>query len=148
MGEDVVRGKLLGLVLSVVVSVNLTEPAAAQLPADPQPRVPVQKPAPPKPIPRGLPKDCEARIVKDNPKTKIVGPFSTASWRNGLSNWAAEKAGVFVIAAPASSPGFMGKTVKHYSGCIFDSRDGALVFRRLTYSTEFPPRRTTEPGEK
>lgn len=136
------------LALSAVVSIGLVEPAAAQLPADPQPRVPAQKPTPPKPIPRGLPKDCEARIVKDNPTTKIVGPFATASWRNGLSRWAAEKAGVFVIAAPASSPGMMGKTVKHYSGCIFDTRDGVLVFRRLTYSTEFPPRRTTEPGEK
>jgi hypothetical protein len=117
---------------------SLAGPAISQTPS--KPRV--------VPIPPSLAKDCTAKIVADSPKTKIVGPFATASFVNALSRWVAEKADVLIIAAPARTPGFMDRIVKHYKGCIYDLRDGVRVFRRLTYSTEFPPRQKTVPGEE
>lgn len=147
-GEDVLRSKLMCLALSVVMSASLAAPAASQIPGDPLPPVPAQKRRVPKPVPPSLSKDCATRIMKESPKTKIVARFSFAFHTNSLSQWAAEKAGVVIIAAPARTPGFMDRIVKHYVGCYYDPRGGVPVFRRLTASTEFPPRRTTVPGEE
>lgn len=156
-GEDVVRSKLMCLALSVLMSASLAAPAASQIPGDPLPPVPKQKPSvpklPPKPIPPGLAKDCAAKNLTDSPKTTIVGPFATASFKAPLAKWVAEKAGVVVIAAPAKTPFkplFSGeeRMGRHYVGCIYDSRDGAYVLRRLTESSEFPPRTKRQPGEK
>ena len=145
------------LALSVAVLASLVVPAASQLPGDPQPPVPKQMPSAPKPapkpIPPGLAKECAAKNLADNPKTTIVGPFVTASFRAPLPRWVAEKAGVVVIAAPAKTPfkpllSGEERIGRHYVGCIYDSRDGAYVLRRLTDSSEFPPRTKRQPGEK
>lgn len=103
---------------------------------------------PPKsPIPPGLAKDCAAQTLKDSPNTKFVGPFSQFSYKNPLTTSFHE--GKFLaIAAPARTPGFMDRIVKHYMGCIYDLRDGKPVLQKLIPQTALPPRYKTEPGEE
>jgi hypothetical protein len=100
-----------------------------------------------KPIPPSLIKDCTAHIEKEDPRTKIVGPFAPARFNNAFYKWA-DNLGIVVIAAPAR---FL--TVKTWAGCIYDPenkvnpKDGGLVLRRVIGIPDFPARTKLEPGE-
>jgi hypothetical protein len=145
--KDALHGKLLvRLALSAVAWVGLAVPAASQLPADPQPPVPVR--APPKPVPAALSKDCTDRIAKDQPKTKIVGPFSFAFHISPLKQYLVDKAGGDVnIYAPAQAPGFMDRMVKIFIGCNYDLKGGVPVFREVLDASKFPIRYRKVPGD-
>jgi hypothetical protein len=101
-----------------------------------------------KTIPLSLIKDCMAHIEKEDPRTKIVGPFAPAQFNNAISRALAPNVGVVVIAAPAR---FL--TAKTYTGCIYDPenrvspKDGGLAFRRVLWAADFRARTKLEPGE-
>jgi hypothetical protein len=97
-------------------------------------------------IPDALAKDCEARILKDNPKQKIVGPFVRVQPDFWLARAIHEKL-VLYIAAPTSGPGFMGRIVRTTDGCKYFIRDGKLEFDSLIPQVNFPQRGLL-PGEK
>ena len=96
-------------------------------------------------IPPHLAKECAANLAKQLPTTvKIVGPFSEGSFRFFPS---LAQGRVVVIAAPTIATGLFGNIVKRAAGCIYDIKDGALVFRRVADPTEFPERTTRAPGD-
>jgi hypothetical protein len=102
-------------------------------------------------IPRGLIKDCTAHLEKEDPRTKIVGPFAPARFSN-IFYKLADNLGIVVIAAPARRTTSFG-TVKSWAGCIYDPenrvnpKDGRLVLRKVIGVVDFPPRTKLEPGE-
>jgi hypothetical protein len=98
------------------------------------------------PIPATIAKDCAARILKDHPKTKIVGSFARLSPAGPLARWIHEGK-VLYIAAPTSGPGFMDRIVRHSHGCKYYIRDGKLEFGELIPQIHLPQRRKL-PGEK
>lgn len=98
------------------------------------------------PIPAAITKDCEARILKDSPRAKFVGPFSRLSYKSTLMRWGAEGK-ILLIAAPTRAPGFMDRIVKHSMGCKYYIRDGKPVFDQLIPEIDLPRRRLM-PGEE
>jgi hypothetical protein len=108
--------------------------------ADSHPGTPVESP-----IPAAAVKDCEARILKEIPGVKFVGPF--ARYRYGNLWKSVQDARVLWIAAPTRAPGFMGQIVKHSMGCKYQITDGKPVFEQLIPEINLP-RRALMPGEK
>jgi hypothetical protein len=130
-----VRGLFCCVALSAVLTGSLLDRANAQT-----------SNAPKSPIPPRLAKECAVNITKEIPTVKIVGPFFHSAFSSPLSRYFAEGR-VAVIAAPTTITG-IGSTARVYSGCIYDIRDGALVFRKVADFTQFPGRKKLEPGEK
>ena len=123
------RRNIFCLALSVALTGSLAGPAMSK------------SNTPKRPIPPHVAKECAAYVTKDNPRYKIVGPFSHASFRSSISNFFAEGR-VLVIAAPL----ILGPS-KGYAGCIYDIRDGAFVFRQTASINQFPARTERAPGD-
>lgn len=128
------RRMFFGIALSAVLTGSLVSPVISQTSS-----------APKSSIPPHLAKECAANIAKEYPAIKIVGPFSEGTIAAPLTRWLV-KGNIVVIAAPTVSTDF-GQINKRSAGCLYDVRDGALVFRRVASHTEFPPRNTRAPGD-
>ena len=143
------RGKFFYVALLGVLTGSLASPAISQTGATPK-----------KTIPPHLAKECAAKVnsqfdgspplpgaSKTNPLPLIVvvGPFSEVSFASPLARWAASER-VLVIAAPTFSRSIHGSG-KTYSGCIYDIRDGTLVFREVAGPPRFPIRKVRVPGD-
>ena len=98
------------------------------------------------PIPAAIIKDCEAHIRKERAGVKFVGPFARLSPGNPLGR-AVHEGRFLYIAAPTRVPGFMGRIVKHSSGCRYNIGGGKLVFDELIPEINLP-RRALLPGEE
>ena len=129
------RNTFFRLSLSVVLTGYLVSPCLSQ-----------SSTVPKRAIPERLTKDCAANISKELKaiNIKITGPFFEAHFKGPFAGLANGR--VIVIAAPTFVFGSMWN-VRGYTGCIYDIRDSAPVFRRLARSNEFPDRRTRLPGE-
>ena len=121
--------------LSAVVTVGFATIANSQTGAPAQ-----------SPIPAAIAKDCAARILTENPKRKIAGPFARLQPDSWLARTIHEKS-VLYIAAPTSAPGFMDRIVRHSAGCKYFIRDGKLEFGEMIPQTSLPQRRKL-PGEE
>lgn len=98
-------------------------------------------------IPAAVVKDCEARILKESPEVKFVGPFARLRYSNSNFWKSVQDARVLWIAAPTRVPGFMGQIVKHSKGCKYQITGGKPVFEQLIPEIILP-RRALMPGEK
>ncbi|MEH2557910.1 hypothetical protein V1286_005439 [Bradyrhizobium algeriense] len=140
------KGKIVRKSFCFVLSAMLTGSVATI--ANAQTGSPQQKPIPP-----SLIKDCKAHLAKEDPRTKIVGPFAPARFANIFGGWAGQL-GIVIIAAPARiDPPTSLVTVKSWVGCVYDPenkvnpKDGGLVLRKVIGFADFPKRTKLEPGE-
>lgn len=125
-----------GVVVSVVLAGSFAGTANSQT------GTPVENP-----IPAAVVKDCEARIRKESPEVKFVGPFARLRYSNSDFWKPIQDARVLWIGAPTRAPGFMGQIVKHSMGCKYQITDGKPVFEQLIPEINLP-RRALMPGEK
>ena len=89
-------------------------------------------------VPPAIAKDCAARILKDGPQTKIVGPFVRVQPSFSLARAISENR-VLYIAAPTSTPTTSGRIFRSPEGCKYFIRDGKLEFDRMIPLSSFPP---------
>jgi hypothetical protein len=95
-------------------------------------------------------RECRETLLKAYPQYTIVGKFSLAARRRGgsLLIKLVEPGEVVALAAPTTNLNVFGSIFRSYAGCLYDVKDGKLVFRKFVGANFFPPRYKLEPGEK
>ena len=94
-------------------------------------------------------RECRETLLKAYPQYTIVGKFSLAARRRGsLLIKLIEPGEVVALAAPTTNLNVFGSIFRSYAGCLYDVKDGKLVFSKFVGANFFPPRYKLEPGEK
>ncbi len=149
--------RVLKQLFSSIVAITLT--GSLIFPAFSQTAPPAKNPAAPKnagspkaadpprrSIPRHLLKECKDYLAPRLGSTRIVGPFSEATFTTALSKWVWEKRRLN-IAAPSIGTGPFGRVTKGFVGCMFAVEDGKYEFVKPLGEGAFPPRTARAPGD-
>jgi hypothetical protein len=118
--------RCLSVALSAAMMLSFTRIANSQTAAPPQ-----------NVVPPTIAKDCAARIFKDGPKTKIVGPFVRVRPSFSLNRALSENRVVY-IAAPTITPTTSGGIFRSPRGCKYFISDGKLEFDEMIPLSSFP----------
>jgi hypothetical protein len=148
-----VRTTIFKVALLAAMAANQVSPAISQTASPPKlanPQNNAKGPkgaSPPKrSIPPHLVKECADYLAPRLGSTKIVGPFSEASFSNPLAKWVWEKKRL-IIAAPSITTGLFGQVSKRSVGCMFAVEDGKFEFVKPLGSEAFPERYARAPGD-
>ena len=102
-------------------------------------------------VSENLIRECRETLRKEAPKVTIVGKFFLAARRRGGGSLIMKLVApgeVVALAAPTTHLNIFGSTIRSYTGCLYDVKNGTLVFSKLVGGNFFPPRYKLEPGEK